>query len=81
MKLQRVKMDDNMIHIGQRIEQKLRDQGRTVTWFAKRLCCTRSNVYKIFSKESIDTALLWRISAVLGYNFFHELSEMLKNEE
>lgn len=70
-----------MVHIGQIIEQKLRDQGRTVTWFARRLCCTRSNVYKIFSKESIDTALLWRISAVLEYDFFHELSDNIKRHD
>lgn len=64
-----------MIHIGRLIKHKLHDQGRTVTWFATELCCTRPNVYKIFSKESIDTYLLWRISCILGYNFFQDLSE------
>lgn len=69
-----------MIHVGQLIEQKLHDQGRSVTWFATQLCCTRPNVYKIFGKESIDTYLLWRISCILGYNFFHDISEAAKSD-
>lgn len=64
-----------MIHIGQLIEQTLHTQGRTVTWFAAQLCCTRPNVYKIFDKESIDILLLWRISCILRHDFFHDLSE------
>ena len=42
-----------MIHAGRLIERTLHDQGRTVTWFAEQLCCTRPNVYKIFQKENI----------------------------
>lgn len=67
-----------MIHVGQLIEHKLHDQGRTVTWFAAQLCCTRPNVYKIFNKNSIDTFLLWRISCILDHNFFQDLSEATK---
>ena len=59
-----------MIHIGQLIEQTLRGQGRTVTWFAGRLCCTRPNVYKIFKKDNIDLKLLVRISDILQVDFF-----------
>lgn len=70
-----------MIHVGRLIERKLHDQGRSVTWFAMQLCCTRPNVYKIFGKESIDTCLLWRISRILGHDFFHDLSEASKEQE
>jgi len=70
-----------MIHIGQLIEHTLHEQGRTVTWFATQLCCTRPNVYKIFGKESIDTCLLWRISRILSHDFFHDLSEAAKEKE
>ena len=59
-----------MIHIGRLIEDELRRQERTVTWFAEKLCCERTNVYSIFKRESIDTALLLRISNVLNKNFF-----------
>lgn len=69
-----------IIHVGQLIENTLRDQGRTVTWFAAQLCCTRPNIYKIFSKESIDTYLLWRISCILKHNFFHDLSKAVNTE-
>lgn len=42
-----------MVHIGQLIEQELRRQRRSVSWFAKELYCDRTNVYKLFRKESI----------------------------
>lgn len=67
-----------MVHVGKLIEQTLREQGRTVTWFAQKLCCTRPNVYKIFRKENIDVQLLWQISAILHHDFFHDISEALK---
>lgn len=62
------------MHIGRRIQQELADQGRSVTWFAAQLCYTRTHVYKIFTRQSIDTQLLWRVSQVLGHDFFSELS-------
>ena len=63
-----------MTHAGQLIEHTLHSQGRTVTWFAKQLCCTRPNIYKIFRKSNIDMQLLWRISDILNHNFFKDLS-------
>ncbi len=59
-----------MIHIGKIIEKEFHRQGRSVAWFANRLCCDRTNVYKIFKRESIDTALLIKISHILEHNFF-----------
>ena len=59
-----------MIHIGKIIEEEFYRQGRSVSWLAEKLCCDRTNVYKIFKRESIDTALLIRISLVLDHNFF-----------
>mgnify|MGYP003292330598 CR=1 FL=1 len=59
-----------MVHIGKLIEEELRKQERSVTWFAKKLCYERTNVYSIFKRESIDTALLVRISKILHHNFF-----------
>ncbi len=69
-----------MLHIGHLIEQTLREQGRSVTWFATRLCCSRPNAYKIFHKENIDIYLLWRISDILGHDFFYDLSQMRMEE-
>ena len=61
-----------MVHIGNLIEQELRKQERTVTWFASKLHCDRTNIYKIFKKQSIDTNLLEQISAILQHNFFQD---------
>lgn len=64
-----------MVHIGMIIEAELRRQERTVSWFAKRLCYERTNVYSIFKRESIDTALLVRISQILQHDFFAYYTE------
>lgn len=58
------------IHIGNLIKEELQNQERTMSWFARKLYCDRSNVYDIFKRESIDTELLLRISLILERNFF-----------
>ena len=58
------------IHIGKLIRQKLREQGRTVTWFAAQIPCTRKHAYRIFNNPNINTQLLIRINEILGCNFF-----------
>ncbi|MBQ9231440.1 MAG: XRE family transcriptional regulator [Prevotella sp.] len=63
-----------MVNIGQRIKEELQRQERTVSWLARKLNCTRAAVYRIFDKNSIDTALLANISQALHHNFFEELS-------
>ena len=52
-----------------------------MVWFAGELSCSRTNVYKIFSKKSIDTNDLLRISRILGYDFFQLYSKELLNKE
>ena len=65
-----------MIHIGDRIKQRLKQINRTPSWLAQEICCDRTNVYKIFMRSSIDTALLMQISRALNYNFFKELADI-----
>ncbi|MBO5455002.1 MAG: XRE family transcriptional regulator [Muribaculaceae bacterium] len=60
--------------IGTMIKEELERQERSVSWFARKLSCDRSNVYRLFQKHSIDTALLSRISVILNRDFFRELS-------
>ena len=67
-----------MTHIGQIIEKELHRQERSVTWFARRLYCDRTNVYNIFRRQSLDTELLLRISIILEYNFFQIYSDIYK---
>lgn len=66
------KMNFKDLHIGSRIQQVMKDQGRNVSWFAKQICFERSNVYKLFKRKSIDTDLLIKISEVLGHDFLSE---------
>lgn len=70
-----------MIHIGQLIKMELETQERTPTWLAKKINCDRTNIYRIFDRESIDTALLLRISSALNKNFFKELSQQLEDRD
>lgn len=70
-----------MIHIGRHIETILHKQGKSITWFAEELCCSRRNIYKIFSRKSINTYLLWKISKVLHHNFFSDLSSELTRKD
>lgn len=63
-----------MKSIGRLIKEELEKQERSVSWFARKLACDRSNIYRLFQKESIDTNLLARISIILKHDFFADLS-------
>ena len=70
-----------MIHIGQIIKQELQNQGRTVAWLTKELNCSRSNVYKIFDKPTLDTAVLLQVSKILEVDFFQYYSDELLRQK
>ena len=58
------------IHIGKIIKEELRRQERTVAWLSRKIHCDRRNIYDIFSRTSIDTDLLYRLSLALHKDFF-----------
>jgi len=64
--------------IGTMIKEELERQERTVSWLARKLNCDRSNIYRLFQKHSVDTALLHRLSVILGRDFFSDLSNELQ---
>lgn len=66
------------MHIGQLIRIELVRQHHSATWFAQELGCSRTSVYNIFEKSSIDTELLLRICAVLKVDFFKIYSQELE---
>lgn len=66
--------------IGQIIKDELISQERSVVWFSRKIHLDRSNVYRLFQKNSIDTDLLRRISQVLRRDFFALYSEELAEE-
>ena len=73
-----VQILNGKMHIGKLIKQQVEEQGKTVVWFAQQLSYSRTNVYKIYEKSSIDTDVLMRISLVLHYDFFKLYSERLE---
>ncbi|MBL4592718.1 MAG: helix-turn-helix transcriptional regulator [Flavobacteriales bacterium] len=64
-----------MIHIGKKVKEVIDAKGISVTLFAKKINKSRSVVYDIFERESIDSFLLYKISEELDFNFF-ELFEL-----
>lgn len=68
-------------HIGNIIREVFDSQPKahTISWFATQLNCRRGNIYSIFRRSTIDTALLHRISIILNHDFFADLSRFLYN--
>lgn len=67
--------------IGNLIKEELKRQERSISWFARKLACDRSNIYRLFQRESLDTALLKRISIILNHDFFLDLSQTIPEKE
>lgn len=67
-----------MLCIGNAIKTEVEKQERTVSWFAKKLGCSRMAIYRIYEKNSIDTATLRQISKILNHNFFNDLANDLE---
>jgi len=61
-------------HIGQLIQERLRQQHHTVAWLARQLNLDRSNCYRIFRAPTVDTGLLVQLSIILQYDFFQAYS-------
>lgn len=68
------------ISVGSLIKQELKRQERSVVWFANHLSCDRTNIYRILSKDSIDTNMLIRISKVLNHNFFEDIASNINDD-
>ena len=66
------------IHIGHIIQEELKQQGRTVAWLAQQLNTSRMACYRLFHNYSIDTHVLFKISGLLGKDFFAEYSGKLE---
>lgn len=65
------------INIGKEIHNELLRQGHSVLWLSEHLGCNRTNIYNIFSRDSISTDLLLKISIALDKDFFALYSSML----
>ena len=69
--------------IGPIIKERFDNMPRfcTVSWLARELSCDRTNVYDIFTRKSIDTLLLYRLSRILNYNFLAILAQRCDAEQ
>lgn len=65
-------------HIGNIIRKKMKEDGRAASWLAQKMCCTRTNIYKILNKKHIDSEQLLTISIILNVDFFSYYSEQIE---
>lgn len=63
------------VHIGEMIRQEMVSQGRSVAWLASKICCEKSNIYKLFKRKSVDVEQLMLISTTLKHNFLRDCFE------
>ena len=58
------------MHIGEKIKKRAKELRIGPTELAKMINTSKQNIYGIFKRESIDTALLQKLSKALNYDFF-----------
>ena len=68
----------DQIHIGSIIRCELRKQNRSNRWLAEQIGVIPRTINKIFLKQDIDTAQLFRISKAMQIDFFAYYSSILK---
>ncbi len=69
------------LHIGEIIEERLKEVGMTKSEFARRINRARQNINDILRRKSVDTDLLFEISKALSYNFFKVYDLELRSME
>jgi plasmid maintenance system antidote protein VapI len=68
------------IHIGKIIKEEFQKRGCSKSWFAIQINCDRTNINKIFERQSIDTDLLLKISKVLEVDLFQYYQNEINRE-
>lgn len=58
------------IHIGEKIKVRAKELRIGPTELGKAISTSKQNIYGIYKRESIDTALLYKICKALKYDFF-----------
>ncbi|WP_298072524.1 helix-turn-helix domain-containing protein [uncultured Bacteroides sp.] len=59
----------------------MEEQQISIVWLAKHLSCSRTNVYKLLNKYSLDTEILAKISKLLDFDFFSLYSEEIQKDK
>ena len=63
-------MNCDKINIGELIDKRRKELGLSIRDFAAKISVSSGNAYDILKRESIDVALLQRVSVALDYDFF-----------
>ena len=64
-------------HVGHIIKAVFDEQGRKVNWFAEKMCCSRTNIYKMFEKQNLDSGMIALASKALNHDFFLDISNKM----
>lgn len=64
-------------HVGHIIKAVFDEQGRKINWFAEKMCCNRTNIYKMFEKQNLDSGIIARASKALEHDFFLDISNKM----
>ncbi|MCQ2317776.1 MAG: helix-turn-helix domain-containing protein [Bacteroidales bacterium] len=67
-------MNYDKINIGKLIDKRRKEMGLSIRDFAEKINVSSGNAYDILKRESIDVALLQRVSVALDYDFFKHLT-------
>ena len=59
-------------HIGEYIERKLKEQGRTKTWLAGRMHTSRQNLVNLFDKVELTPSRIQEIKTAVGDDHFFD---------
>jgi len=65
-------------NIGKLIKQKLKENGQSIAWLAKKVDCDHGNLCKILKTDNINSTLLKNISKTLKHDFFVYFSKNVK---
>ncbi len=58
------------MHIGEKVKARAKELRIGPTELARKIRTSKQNVYGIYSRDSIDTALLQKLSKALEFDFF-----------
>jgi transcriptional regulator with XRE-family HTH domain len=65
-----------MVHAGELVKEVVADRGIGISELARRLGVSRTTMYQIFERPSLDVALIHQLRRVLNYPF----AELLGNQ-
>jgi plasmid maintenance system antidote protein VapI len=65
------------IHVGNIIKKRLKQDGRSVRWFAEQMNSDRSNMYKLLSRSHLSSDFVMRASKIIEHDFFKDVSDLL----